>query len=173
MPFGVKASSPCKDQDIRLVPGTAAPDDEVPAAAHSPGFSHGMPAMRKGNGGLLTPVLHLPPWPGSVAGGERQPPRGNFRTFRRETEWHTIFATVWSLWTHMNEFIFRGLRLFGTEMVYAPLLLYPCNTWNYITHHCSNDMGGGGGGHRFGVPFPLILKKIDRGCHKVENSLGK
>ena len=29
-------------------------------------------------------------------------------TFCREAEWQTIFATLWSLWTHRNEVIFRG-----------------------------------------------------------------
>ena len=28
--------------------------------------------------------------------------------FRREAEWQTIFATLWSLWTHKNKVIFRG-----------------------------------------------------------------
>ena len=29
-------------------------------------------------------------------------------TFRREVEWQTIFATLWSLWIHKNEVIFKG-----------------------------------------------------------------
>ena len=29
-------------------------------------------------------------------------------TFRREVEWQTIFVTLWSLWIHRNEGIFRG-----------------------------------------------------------------
>ena len=28
--------------------------------------------------------------------------------FCRETEWQTIFATLWSLWAHRNKVIFRG-----------------------------------------------------------------
>ena len=29
-------------------------------------------------------------------------------TFRREAEWQTIFATLWSLWIHRKDVIFRG-----------------------------------------------------------------
>ena len=29
-------------------------------------------------------------------------------TFRREVEWQTIFVTLWSLWIHRKEVIFRG-----------------------------------------------------------------
>ena len=78
MPFGVEASSPSDDQGIHLALATTSPDDEVPAAAHRPGFSRRMPAVRKGSGGLLTPVLRLPLGPGSVAGGGRRLPRGDF-----------------------------------------------------------------------------------------------
>ena len=28
--------------------------------------------------------------------------------FRREAEWQTIFATLWAIWLHRNEFIFTG-----------------------------------------------------------------
>ena len=28
--------------------------------------------------------------------------------FRREAEWQTIFATLWAIWLHRNEIIFRG-----------------------------------------------------------------
>ena len=28
--------------------------------------------------------------------------------FRREVEWQTIFATLWAIWLHWNEIIFRG-----------------------------------------------------------------
>ena len=28
--------------------------------------------------------------------------------FRREAEWMTIFATLWAIWLHRNEIIFRG-----------------------------------------------------------------
>ena len=55
------------------------PDDEVHAAAHGPEFSRGMPTMRKGSGGLLTPVLHLSLGLGGVTGDGRRPPRGDFR----------------------------------------------------------------------------------------------
>ena len=78
MPFGVEASSRSEDQGIRLALATTAPDDKVPATVHGPGFSRGMLAVRKGSGGLLILVLHLPPSPGGVAGGERRPPRGDF-----------------------------------------------------------------------------------------------
>lgn len=28
--------------------------------------------------------------------------------FRRETEWQRLFATLWAIWLHRNEVIFRG-----------------------------------------------------------------
>ena len=36
--------------------------------------------------------------------------------FRREAEWKTIFATLWAIWLHRNEIIFRG-RLPFTDAV--------------------------------------------------------
>ena len=36
--------------------------------------------------------------------------------FRREVEWRTIFATLWAIWLHRNEIIFRG-RLPSTDAV--------------------------------------------------------
>ena len=36
--------------------------------------------------------------------------------FRREAEWQTIFATLWAIWLHRNEIIFRG-RLPFTDAV--------------------------------------------------------
>ena len=78
VPFGVEASSPSEDQGIRLAPATTTPDDKVPTAAHGPELSHRMPAVCKGCGGLLAPVLQLPPGLGGVAGGWRRPSRGDF-----------------------------------------------------------------------------------------------
>ena len=78
MSFGVEASSPSDDQGICLAPATTAPDDEVSAAAYGPRFSHGMPIVRKGSEGLLTPVLGLPLSPGGMAGDEHWLPRGDF-----------------------------------------------------------------------------------------------
>ena len=78
MSFGVEASSPSEDQGVYLAPATTALDDEVPAAAHGLGLSRGMPAVRKGSGGLLAHVLRMPPGPGSKAGGGRRLPYGDF-----------------------------------------------------------------------------------------------
>ena len=78
MPFGVETLSPSEDQNIRLAPAMTAPDDEVTAAAHGPRLSRGMPAVCKGCGGLLAPILRLPPGSRGVAGGGSQPSRGNF-----------------------------------------------------------------------------------------------
>ena len=78
--------------------------------------------MRRGSGGLLALVLLLPSGPGGVTGGERHLPRGDIRggvlgvswwqKILREAEWQTIFATLWSLWTHRKEVIFKGRTLF-------------------------------------------------------------
>ena len=73
----MEALPPSEDQGIRLALATTKPDDEVPATAHGPGFSHGMPVVRKGSGGLLTSVFHLSPGSGGVARGVRRPPRGD------------------------------------------------------------------------------------------------
>ena len=54
-----------------------ASNDEVPSTAHGPRLSHGMPAVRKGSGGLLALVLCLPPGLGSVAVDEHRPPCGS------------------------------------------------------------------------------------------------
>ena len=78
MPVGVEASSTCEDQGVRLAPSKTAPDDEVPTIAHGPGLPRGVPAVRRGSGGLLAPVLRLPLGPSSLAGGERRPPLGDF-----------------------------------------------------------------------------------------------
>ena len=77
MLFGVEASSPSEDQGVCLAPVTTTLDDEVPAAAYGPGRSSRMPAVRQGNGGLLAPILRLSLRPSNVAGGGRQPPRGD------------------------------------------------------------------------------------------------
>ena len=87
MPFSVEASSPFEDQGVRLAPFTTVPDDEVSAAAHGPGLAHGVPDVRKGTGGLLAPVLRLPPSLGGVAGGGRWPPRGDIRGGVLEVSW--------------------------------------------------------------------------------------
>ena len=39
------------------------------------------------------------------------------RTFRREVEWQTIFATIWSLWIHRNEVIFKGRTPFADTIL--------------------------------------------------------
>ena len=44
--LGVEATSPFEDQGFHLAPATTAIDDEVLAAAHVPGLSRGMPAVR-------------------------------------------------------------------------------------------------------------------------------
>ena len=72
VPFGVEASSPFKEQGVRLAPSMTAPDDEVPAAALGLGLPRGVPAMRKGSGGLLAHVLCLPHGPGGMAGDKRR-----------------------------------------------------------------------------------------------------
>ena len=28
--------------------------------------------------------------------------------YRRGAEWHLIFATLWTIWNHQNEVVFRG-----------------------------------------------------------------
>ena len=118
MPFGVEATSPFEDQGVCLALATTATDDEIPAASYGTGRSSGMPVVRQGSGGLPSLILRLPLSPISVAGDWRRPPRGDLGgsilavsrrgTFRREVEWQTIFATLWSLWIHRNEVIFRG-----------------------------------------------------------------
>ena len=69
MSTGVEATSPFEDQDFRLAPATTTFDDEVLAAAHAPGLSRGMSAMRYGGRGLPAPILCLLLGPRSVAGG--------------------------------------------------------------------------------------------------------
>ena len=78
MSFGVEAPPTSEDQGICLALALTALDDEVPTTAHGPGFSRGMPDVRKGSGGLLTSVLHLSLGSGGVAGGGNWPPRGDF-----------------------------------------------------------------------------------------------
>ena len=78
MSFSVEASSPSKDQGVRLAPAPMAPDDEVPTAAHGPELSRRVPVVRKGSGGLLAHVLRMPPSPCGMAGSGRWPPCGDF-----------------------------------------------------------------------------------------------
>ena len=78
MLFGVEAPPTSEDQGICLALASTALDDEVPTTAHGPGFSRGMPDVRKGSGGLVTSVLHLSLGPSGVTGGGNRPPRGDF-----------------------------------------------------------------------------------------------
>ena len=57
---------------------TSAPDDEVLAAVYGPGLSRGMPDVHKDSGGLLAPILRLPPGPSAVASKGRRPSCGDF-----------------------------------------------------------------------------------------------
>ena len=66
-----------EDQDVRLAPFTTVSNDKVPVAAHGPGLPRGVHVVCKGSGGLLAPVLRLPPDPGGVAQDRRRPPHGD------------------------------------------------------------------------------------------------
>ena len=77
VPVGAKALSPSENQGVCLAPSTIAPDNEVPAAAHGPGLPNRVSAVRTGSGGLLAPVLRLPPGPGSMVSNGRRPPHGD------------------------------------------------------------------------------------------------
>ena len=35
------------------------------------------------------------------------------RSFRRETEWRRVFPTLWAIWIHRNEVMFRGVAPSG------------------------------------------------------------
>ena len=91
VPVGVESSSPFEDQSVRLVPSKTTPDDEVLAAAHGLGLPRGVPAMCRGSGGLLAPILCLPPSPGGMASGGGRLPRGNFGVdILVVSRWHNI-----------------------------------------------------------------------------------
>ena len=118
MPLGVEASPPSEDQGVCLAPTTTASDDEISAVAYGPGRSSGMPVMRQGSGGLQHLFFACPlaqtVWQATGVGRLVATSEEAFwlslggRTFRRKVEWQTIFATIWSLWIHRNEVIFKG-----------------------------------------------------------------
>ena len=56
----------------------SAPDDKVLGVVYGPGLSRGMPDVHKDSGGLLAPILRLPPSPSVVASKGRRPSRGDF-----------------------------------------------------------------------------------------------
>ena len=79
VPVGAEASSLSEDQGVRLAPSKTTPDDKVPAAAHGRKLPRGVPTVRRGSGGLLVPVLHMPFSSDGMASGGHWPPRGDFR----------------------------------------------------------------------------------------------
>ena len=72
--MGVEASSLSEDEGVRLAPSMKTLDDEVPAAAHGPGLPRG---------GLVAPVVHLPPSQGGMASGRRWASAASWRLQRR------------------------------------------------------------------------------------------
>ena len=137
----VEATSPSKDQGVCLAPATTTTDDEISAAVYGTECSSGMPVVRQGSGGLPALILRLPLGPNSVAGDRCRPSHGDLgggilavsrqRNIPSRSRVTDYFATLWSLWIHRNEVIFRGrtpsadtictarggLCLFGTEVV--------------------------------------------------------
>ena len=98
---------------------------EVPS---KPGGSSGVPSLSGGRGGLLPPFLSVPTGAGGMAGGGRRAPchilgRGVLQFSQqgyipREAEWRQIFATLWSVWLHHNQVIFRGCSPADEEIVH-------------------------------------------------------
>ena len=79
-------------------------------------------------------------------------------SFRWETDWRRAFATLWAIWFHRNEVIFRGVApsgdaiqhagwgggvsFPGTEVAQAPHTLYPCNDRLVSLRHSINEKRG-------------------------------
>ena len=50
--------------------------------------------------------------------------------YRRGAEWHLIFATLWTIWNHRNEVVFRGQTPSADAVVHeARGLVY---LWNRV-----------------------------------------
>ena len=88
--------------------------------------------------------------------------------FRRQTVWRRVFVTLWAIWIHKNEVIFKGVAPSGDAIQHAvggllyswnrggpgPSQLYPCNDWPVSLRHYINETRG----HHLGCPRSLISK---------------
>ena len=123
MQIDLEVTHPIEDLNLRMTSSTAAPHDPGCASVHVSKLFNKLPSLWWGSRGLLPPILPMLAGSGGMAGAVVarlsltfeeafwSPLSGGF--FRREADWSRIFATLWAIWIHRNEVVFRGISPSG------------------------------------------------------------
>ena len=114
----MEVSNPAKDKVVRVVAPTPEADDSFPPAMVLPGRPGGLSSVCRSSRRLLPAFLQVSGRTDCMAGNTYEglvtSTADSFwqsisgGPFRRASEWQSIFATLWAIWLHQNEVVFRG-----------------------------------------------------------------
>ena len=118
LPSPMEVPNSAEDQAVWMVAPVSETDDEIPPAEVLPGRIGGVSFMRRSSRRLLPSILRVSVRTDGMACNNYERSGYIFSRlflaiisggpFRRASEWQSIFATLWSIWLHWDDVVFRG-----------------------------------------------------------------
>ena len=129
MQIDLEATHPLEDSNFRMASSTTAPHDPGSAPAHVSRLSSELPSLWQGPEDcshlFFQCSLAQEAWRGTVVARLSVTSEKAFWSslsrgfFRQEADWRRIFATLWAIWIHKNEIIFRGISPSGDAIMHT------------------------------------------------------
>ena len=122
----LEATHSAEDSHLRMACFKAAPHDPGRVLVHASGLSSEVPSMWWGPRGLFPPLLSMFVGSRGMVRGRGGPSLCDIRGGILEllvggvsSRGRRIFATLWAIWIHRNEVIFKGVTPSGDAIIHT------------------------------------------------------